>query len=193
MSKFTKQAIMNSFMKLLNEMPFDKITVKDIADDCGINRNTFYYNFQDIYALVDEILQNEINRLAEMHKNPYPSWSDGLLSVAEFALKNKKAIYHLHNSVKRHQLDKYLEKAIYGVVSEFVFRKAENRNIAQESLEFVAAFYCYALLGLVSKWIDTGMQEDFGEVLRKTGILFDVNIDNAIDAVDGKKMPDKTT
>ena len=68
MSKFTKAAIMNSFMKLLSENPFDKITVKDIVDDCGINRNTFYYNFQDIYALVDEIMQNEINRIAEMHK-----------------------------------------------------------------------------------------------------------------------------
>ena len=37
MSKFTKMAIMNSFMKLLGEMPFDKITVKDIVEDCGIN------------------------------------------------------------------------------------------------------------------------------------------------------------
>lgn len=43
MAQFTKQAIINSFLKLLEETPLDKITVKDIVEDCGINRNTFYY------------------------------------------------------------------------------------------------------------------------------------------------------
>ena len=187
MSKFTKAAIMNSFMKLLSENPFDKITVKDIVDDCGINRNTFYYNFQDIYALVDEIMQNEINRIAEMHKQPYPSWGEGLLVAVEFAIKNKKAIFHLHNSVKRQQLNRYLEKTIYGVVSEFVSLKAEGKNISEEDLQFVSAFYCFALLGMMEKWIDDGMKEDIYEVIRKTGILFDININNAIAAISEKQ------
>ena len=42
MLQLTKKAIVNSFIKLLNEKPLDKITVKSIAEDCGINRNTFY-------------------------------------------------------------------------------------------------------------------------------------------------------
>lgn len=187
MSKFTKMAIMNSFMKLLGEMPFDKITVKDIVEDCGINRNTFYYNFQDIYALVDEIMQNEINRIAEMHKQPYLSWSEGLLVAVEFAIKNKKAIYHLHNSVKRRQLSRYMKKTIYGVVSEFVTRKAEGKNISEDDLQFVSAFYCFALLGMMEKWIDEGMKEDIYKVIRKTGILFDINIDNVIETIKNKK------
>lgn len=187
MSKFTKAAIMNSFMKLLSENPFDKITVKDIVDDCGINRNTFYYNFQDIYALVDEIMQNEINRIAEMHKQPYPSWGEGLCVAVEFAIKNKKAIFHLHNSVKKQQLDRYLEKTIYGVVSEFVLLKAEGSNISESDLQFISAFYSFALLGMMEKWIDDGMKEDIYEVIRKTGILFDININNAIASISEKQ------
>ena len=42
MASFTKKAICQSFIKLLSERPIDKITVKDIVDDCGIARNTFY-------------------------------------------------------------------------------------------------------------------------------------------------------
>ena len=57
MSKFTKQAIYASFLKFLNEKPLDKITVKDIVDDCGINRKTFYYYFQDMYDLAREMCQ----------------------------------------------------------------------------------------------------------------------------------------
>ena len=48
MLQLTKKAIVNSFIKLLNEKPLDKITVKNIAEDCGINRNTFYYHFRII-------------------------------------------------------------------------------------------------------------------------------------------------
>ena len=42
MSKLTQKAIQNSFLKLLESKPIDHITIKDITDDCGISRNTFY-------------------------------------------------------------------------------------------------------------------------------------------------------
>lgn len=54
MPSFTKKAIMESFLRLMEKKPLDKITVRDIVDDCGINRNTFYYYFQDIYAVLEE-------------------------------------------------------------------------------------------------------------------------------------------
>ena len=45
MSNFTKNAIKASFVKLLNEQPLNKISVRSIVEDCGINRNSFYYHF----------------------------------------------------------------------------------------------------------------------------------------------------
>ena len=47
MSAYTKQAIKNSFLKLLNDRPLNQVTVKAIVEDCGINRNTFYYHLPD--------------------------------------------------------------------------------------------------------------------------------------------------
>ena len=44
MANFTKQAIKASFMKLLSQKPLSKISVRDIVEDCGINRNSFYYH-----------------------------------------------------------------------------------------------------------------------------------------------------
>ncbi|MFQ8953164.1 MAG: TetR/AcrR family transcriptional regulator [Oscillospiraceae bacterium] len=41
MAQFTKKAILDSFVELISERPFDKITVKDIVTRCGVNRNTF--------------------------------------------------------------------------------------------------------------------------------------------------------
>ena len=48
MAAFTKLVIMRVFENLLSVKPLEKITVKDITDQCGISRNTFYYHYQDI-------------------------------------------------------------------------------------------------------------------------------------------------
>ena len=52
MSQITKRALEQSLKNLLLQKPLTKITVGDIAEDCGINRMTFYYHFKDIYDLV---------------------------------------------------------------------------------------------------------------------------------------------
>ena len=43
MPNFTKKAIKETFIKLLDERPLNQITVKYIVEDCGINRNSIYY------------------------------------------------------------------------------------------------------------------------------------------------------
>ena len=53
MSDLTKRALEQSLKNLLLQKPLHKITISDIADDCGINRMTFYYHFKDIYDLVE--------------------------------------------------------------------------------------------------------------------------------------------
>lgn len=53
MSQFTKRALEDSLKHLLLQKPLNKITINDIAEDCGINRMTFYYHFKDIYDLVE--------------------------------------------------------------------------------------------------------------------------------------------
>lgn len=52
MSGFTKEIIAKTFTELLDEKPMSKITVKDIVERCGVNRNTFYYHFKDIPDVV---------------------------------------------------------------------------------------------------------------------------------------------
>lgn len=49
----TKLAIVDTFWQLLEEKPYNKITVQDIVDRCHVNRNTFYYHFHDIPFLTE--------------------------------------------------------------------------------------------------------------------------------------------
>lgn len=51
--KKTKETIIDAFWQLLEEKPFNKITVQNIVERCHLNRNTFYYHFQDIPNLAE--------------------------------------------------------------------------------------------------------------------------------------------
>ena len=64
MPSFTQVAIKQSFLKLLEQYPISKITVKMIVLDCGINRNTFYYHFEDIPMLLEEVIEDQIDVVA---------------------------------------------------------------------------------------------------------------------------------
>ena len=63
MPNFTKKAIKESFIKLLNEKPLSQISVRMIVEDCGINRNSFYYHYQDMLALIEEIVHDQVSEL----------------------------------------------------------------------------------------------------------------------------------
>ena len=63
MANFTEKAIKASFLKLLNERPLTKITVRDIVEDCGINRNSFYYHYRDIPALLEELITEQADKI----------------------------------------------------------------------------------------------------------------------------------
>ena len=65
MASPTKQAIVASFLRLAAKKSPDKITVRDIVDDCGVNRNTFYYYFQDIYAVLEALCDDLFASLPE--------------------------------------------------------------------------------------------------------------------------------
>ena len=83
MANFTKSAITDSFLKLLNQKKFDKITIKDIVSDCGISRKTFYYYFDDIYDLLQKYLAELTHESIISIDNPH-SFESELIKLMEF-------------------------------------------------------------------------------------------------------------
>ena len=59
MPRDTQQIIQSAFIRILNQKPLDKITVRDVVSECNVSRNTFYYYYQDIYALLEQVLLDE--------------------------------------------------------------------------------------------------------------------------------------
>ena len=184
MTQFTSKAIEESFIRLLNERPLDKITIKDIVDDCGISRNTFYYHFQDITALLEHILNADVERVLSQHLD-MDSWEDGFISAARFALENKRLVYHIYNSVSRERVERYLYSIAGEVMRLYVSRITEqvehaaHKKIFPEDQKMVVDFYKFALVGMILDWLNTGMKKDPEGLIRRVGEIFHGNIEAA--------------
>ena len=71
MSTNTKNLIFKTFVEILGEKPFDKITVRDIVERANVNRNTFYYYYSDIYELLEEMFTREFTEMVAEHRNGF--------------------------------------------------------------------------------------------------------------------------
>jgi len=47
--------IINAFMVLYVDRPIEKISIKMITDQAGLNRGTFYLHYKDIYDLLEKV------------------------------------------------------------------------------------------------------------------------------------------
>ena len=175
MAAFTERAIAECFMSLLNEKTLDKITVKDIVDTCGINRSTFYYYYEDVYDLLNKILEFETGKITESHKE-CDTWVEGVEEAMSFALMNKKAVMHIYKSVSREKLEKYIRSVVSSAMISAIRHQAKDTDASQDDIALVADVYMYMLVGMIFKWLEDGMLEEPMDTIRKLGFLLEGNI-----------------
>ena len=114
MSQTTKKALASSLKKLMNTTPLTKITINDIVSDCGVNRRTFYYHFQDIYALLEWIFETEVASVMAENKT-YQTWQQGFLQIFFYLDQNHKMVLNTYNSIGREYLETHLYNAVYKI------------------------------------------------------------------------------
>ena len=154
----TKNAIMESLLKLLDRRPLNKITVKDIVDECGINRNTFYYHFEDISSLIEAIIIDEVDRVMTQYRD-ISSMEECIEMAMRLVSDNKNAIYHIYNSSNRDFLERRLMEICKHAATQFVEKTAGDQAIRPDDRDIIIQSYKCELFGLVIDWLNSGMPE----------------------------------
>lgn len=179
MASFTKKAIVQTFLKLLDDRPLNQITVKDIVEACGINRNSFYYHFEDLPSLLEEILKDEADRIINEHAS-VSSLEDCLCVAIDFALKHKRAVMHTYGATNRALYEQYLDRVSQYVVSEYVNMKFKEIPADPADKELLIHFFKCILIGGALDWIADGMRYDIRQHVRRLCLLFDGNVEEAL-------------
>ena len=163
MSTFTKKEIKTTFLNMLEEMPLNQITVKALVEKCGINRNSFYYHYQDIPALIEEIVTEDADEIISSYSS-IESMQTGLKAILEFASKKRKAILHIFNSVNRDIFEQDLWKVCDYVVTQYLRPILNNAGLSNLDQEIAIKFYKCECFGFAIDWLNNGM-EDEAEVM----------------------------
>lgn len=166
MPNFTRNAIKASFLKLLSQRPLDKITVKDIVEDCGVNRNSFYYHFEDLPALLEEIVGEQVTAMMVQHPT-IDSVEEGCEAIVEFVTKNKRAVYHIYSSLSRDIFERHLMKLCQYVVTAYIDAALNGQSMSVEDREVFIRFHRCACFGTVIDWLNSGMKDDIAVYFRR--------------------------
>lgn len=180
----TKEMLAELLMKLLARRTLDKITIQDIVDDCGYNRQTFYYHFHDIYDLIDWIFAAQTQELIEKCR-ACGSLDVGVEAVIAYMRENRRLILNILRSVNGEKLLDNLYRSAQSIVLSALENHPGVQELSAEYRELVAEAFKYALAGLLIDWMRAGIPEDRVNKVRTMKAVYIGALEYALDTVRG--------
>lgn len=150
----TKKSLAAALKELAQEKPFSKITVSQLIARCGFNRNTFYYHFEDIYALLKWTLEQEAIAVVKEF-DLMVDYEEAIYFVMDYVEQNDKFLNNLCNSVGRDELKSFFYADFIGI-SRSIIDKAESIEqlcVSEDFKTFLGQFYTEAIAGILMNWI----------------------------------------
>lgn len=148
-----KPMIADAFLKLSKEKNIDKITVKDIVDECGISRQSFYYHFQDILEVIEWSAEQAFQKLLARSMetdNAEAVFQDFIAAADEASAMLRKLL----NSQKREQVERLMVRAVRTYLQEMIRRKGPITDIPYEDAETALSFCTYGIVGLLLEYCE---------------------------------------
>ena len=180
----TKEMLAESLMKLLARRTLDKITIQDIVDDCGYNRQTFYYHFHDIYDLIDWIFAAQTQELIEKCR-ACGSLDVGVEAVIAYMRENRRLILNILRSVNGEKLLDNLYRSAQSIALSALENHPGVQELSMDYRELVAEGFKYALAGLLIDWMRAGIPEDRVNKVRTMKAVYIGALEYALDTVRG--------
>lgn len=176
-----------SLKQLMEHIALNKITVKHLVDDCGLNRQTFYYHFQDIFDLLGWIYKTEAVESIAQYRS-YSTWTDGFYRIFCYIENNKAFCSNTLDSLGRTHLDAYLYDVTYDLVMGVIQELAGEMEVSTDDKRFIANFYTLAFTGLVIQWMRDGMKDQPKHIIEQLSVLIEGNFLKALHHYE-KKLP----
>ncbi len=148
----TKLLIATSLRKLMKKKSLDKIKIREIVEDCGVNRQTFYYHFQDIYALVEWIYTYDGIQIFNEYKADC-DWMTMIKKMFDYLEEHQDEIKCVVNS----KAEKFFYNFVYekiGLCSRMVVEfLSKDKTVDSYYKNFIADFYAFAVCDVVENWM----------------------------------------
>ena len=179
MSSSTKEALAAALKQMMTVKPMDKITIKDLVEICGVNRQTFYYHFDDVYDLLEWVFEEDANRVLP-REVVYEHWREDVFIFMQYLQDNSSFTLNVYNSNSRIYMLRYLEEKMAACIRSFAVIVSEGMNIDRQDFEFVVTFYAKCAIGFISQWMDLGMKRPKEVTTQRILRVMDESVENLL-------------
>lgn len=160
-SQYTKKIFAQSLKELMEKMPFEAISVGDIAANCEMSRNTFYYHFRDKYELVNWIFRTESAQYFSVTPN-LENWSGLIHGLCDYFRANRAFYSNALAYNGQNSLRDYLFDTIKGITAQHLHAVVteSGEKLSERDIDFASDFFAVTTVGLFARWTQRGMKED---------------------------------
>ena len=159
----TKKAIAFAFKQLLTEKPFNHISVNEIASKCDINRQTFYYHFDNIYDLMSKAFEYELVHESRIYEEV--TWEYAINSFLQWMKENRVII---RNILANAELP-YLKRAMYPLIAKSIscgsFTQESTQPAIKQQEEFCINFLTIGITQYVLEWVESDFRESIEDIV----------------------------
>ena len=153
----TKTLIKNSFLELIEEKGYSKVSVTDIVDKAMINRNTFYLHYLDKEDLINEMISENYKKteplirrilfkhIKENYTNPIKMQELMLCDIFEYLLQEIE-LYRIF--IMDPGLSGYLNK-----LKATIKRNMQLPSIKTDKQKIAFEFIFEGVYGTIIEWI----------------------------------------
>ena len=151
-SNVTKNALADALKKLMQEQGFEKISVSEICEACGMNRKSFYYHFKDKYDLVNWIFYEDF--LKQLQAASYDTGWDALEDLCGKFYKDRDFYLAALKIEGQNSFTDYVIETVRPLVIYFT----EGIFNGSSEKEFFYIFFADAFLHAIMKWLQDNME-----------------------------------
>ena len=146
MATNTKHTILRAYFSLLAKKSIDKVTVKDVVEECGITRQTFYYHFQDLLDVIDWGFRGKTQECVQQGLEA-DSIEEALHIFLSAVDRHRVFVRKIMNSQKKQQIC----DLVMVTIQDWLFAMLKEKNSCLDypvhEMDFAMHFYAYAIAG----------------------------------------------
>lgn len=178
----TKKMFANALKQMLKKKPLSKISVSEIVSDCGVNRKTFYYHFENINDLLKWILKQEaIDVVKELDAES--DYEKSIRFIIDYLDNNEELIKNIY-SIGKNELRQFLYTDFIEIMASIIenAERAAQLSVSQDFKAFLGKFYTEAVLGLLQDWITDKSLRNKEKTVQYIQLILHSSITNSLKA-----------
>lgn len=186
----TKKSLAEALKQAMKKKPFRKITVSELIGVCNINRKTFYYHFDDIYALLKWMFEQEAIEVVK-HFNLLVDYEEAITFIMDYIDENDYILNCAYDSIGRDELKRFFYADFLELVNS-VIDQAErifDKKLNESYKEFLSNFYMEALAGMLIEWIKDRELRNRQEVIQYISNTIQYSLTGILNADISEFMP----